>query len=73
MQERVFERFHRGSNHESAAPGWGLGLYFARKLAEAQGGQIMLHSPVHADAAAPGATFSISLPIADSPDDTNDV
>ncbi len=73
MQGRIFEQFYRGSNRESAAPGWGLGLYFARKLAEAQAGQITLRSPAHSDPAAPGTEFSVSLPIADSPDDVSDV
>jgi len=69
MQSRVFERFYRGQRGESAASGWGLGLYFARKLAEAQGGQLRLRSPAHADADAPGAEFTVFLPIADSPEE----
>jgi signal transduction histidine kinase len=72
MQERVFERFYRGAHRESATPGWGLGLYFARRLAEAQGGQVALRSPVFPDPAAPGAEFTISLPVAESPDDFGD-
>jgi hypothetical protein len=31
---------------------------------EAQGGTLTLHSPVHADPAAPGSRFLICLPIA---------
>lgn len=69
MQGRVFERFYRGQGGESAAPGWGLGLYFARKLTEAQGGQLSLRSPARAAADAPGAEFTVSLPIADSPEE----
>ncbi len=69
MQGRIFERFHRGQRGENAAPGWGLGLYFAHKLTEAQRGQLRLRSPVYADADAPGAEFTVSLPIADSPEE----
>lgn len=69
MQGRVFERFYRGQRGESAAPGWGLGLYFARKLTEAQGGRLYLRSPARAAADAPGAEFTVSLPIADSPEE----
>ena len=72
MQERIFERFYRGRPDESAGPGWGLGLYFARKLAEAQGGQVTLRSPVFADPAAPGAEFTLTLPVADSPEEFGD-
>ncbi len=72
MQERVFERFYRGAHRESATPGWGLGLYFARRLAEAQGGQVTLRSPVFADPAAPGAEFTVTLTVADSPEECGD-
>ncbi len=72
MQERVFEHFYRGTRRESAGPGWGLGLYFARKLTEAQGGQVTLRSPVFADPAAPGAEFTLTLPVADSPEEFGD-
>ncbi len=70
IQERVFERFYRGQRGENAGPGWGLGLYFAHKLAEAQGGQITLRSPAFETG---GAEFSISLPVAESPEETGDV
>jgi two-component system sensor histidine kinase KdpD len=65
QQTRVFERFARLSQGKGdRPPGWGLGLYFARALMEAQGGTLTLHSPVHADPAAPGSRFLICLPIA---------
>jgi len=73
MQEHVFERFYRGTSSESAAPGWGLGLYFARQLAEAQGGKVTLRSPASAGLAAPGAEFTVTLPVAESPDEAGDV
>lgn len=72
MQEKVFERFQRGQSGESALPGWGLGLYFARKLTEAQNGVLTLHSPVWPDPDAPGSSFSITMPIAAGAPDEGD-
>ncbi|MHB8779366.1 MAG: sensor histidine kinase, partial [Anaerolineales bacterium] len=63
-QEKMFERFQRGQNVESAPPGWGLGLYFAKKLTDAQGGALTLHSPHWPKLDAPGSSFSIVMPIA---------
>jgi two-component system phosphate regulon sensor histidine kinase PhoR len=58
-QARVFERYFRGKEDWS---GTGLGLYLARKLLEAQGGQIWLASmPGH------GTTVFIALPAAVRP------
>lgn len=72
-QTRIFERFHRLPNKgERKTSGWGLGLYFARMLAEAQGGTLTVQSPVVADADAPGARFTVTLPIAEEePEDGN--
>jgi signal transduction histidine kinase len=70
MQENIFERFQRGQSSESAPPGWGLGLYFAKKLTEAQDGALTLHSPAWPEPDAPGSSFSITMPIAaDAPDE----
>jgi len=70
MQENIFERFQRGQSGESAPPGWGLGLYFAKKLTEAQDGALTLHSPAWPELDAPGSSFSITMPIAaDVPDE----
>jgi signal transduction histidine kinase len=70
MQENIFERFHRGQSSESAPPGWGLGLYFAKKLTEAQYGTLNFRSPVWNERDAPGSSFSINMPIAaDAPDE----
>ncbi len=63
-QEYIFERFRRAHTGESAPPGWGLGLYFARKLIEAQGGAIGVNSPIWQDAEAPGAEFYLLVPVA---------
>jgi two-component system sensor histidine kinase KdpD len=70
MQTNIFERFQRGQSSESAPPGWGLGLYFAKKLTEAQNGTLDLHSPACPERDAPGSSFSITMPIAaDEPDE----
>ncbi|NOT04157.1 MAG: hypothetical protein HOP27_06120 [Anaerolineales bacterium] len=64
MQKKIFDRFQRGHKGESAPPGWGLGLYFAKKLTEAQGGTLILHSPHWTKTDAPGSSFLIAMPIA---------
>jgi len=71
MQERIFERFYRGAASEESVAGWGLGLYFARKLAEAQGGRVIVHSPIQPGGY--GSQFTLSLPIADSPDESDEM
>lgn len=63
-QQYIFERFGRAQHGESAPPGWGLGLYFARKLIEAQGGSIGVNSPVWNNNEAPGAEFYLLVPVA---------
>ncbi|MCX6060078.1 MAG: HAMP domain-containing sensor histidine kinase [Chloroflexi bacterium] len=74
MQEKIFERFQRGQSGESAPPGWGLGLYFARKLTDAQNGTLLLSSPAWHKPAAPGSVFTITMPIAaDSPEEIDNV
>ena len=71
-QKKIFERFQRGHHGESAPPGWGLGLYFAKKLTEAQGGALTLHSPHWTKPNAPGSSFSIVMPIAsDEPNESD--
>jgi histidine kinase len=56
--ERVFERFYRGPGSGVRQPGRGIGLTIARGLARAHGGDVTV-----AAAAAPGATFRLSIPI----------
>lgn len=68
MRQSIFERFARGRHGEHGPRGWGLGLYFARKLIERQQGEIGVISPVWPDADRPGSEFYILLPLADSPD-----
>jgi PAS domain S-box-containing protein len=61
-RDRVFERFYRAEGGlTSSAGGVGLGLYIARRLTEAMGGQLSL-----ATEPGRGCTFSFSLPLATS-------
>mgnify|MGYP000989430136 FL=1 len=66
QQQRIFERFYRQESAENgAAPGWGLGLFFARALVEGQGGRLSVTSPIRADTQQPGTCFTITLPLAE--------
>jgi signal transduction histidine kinase len=56
-QRLVFEKFGRVAG-TSAKPGSGLGLYIARAIAEAHGGQLEMSS-----APGLGATFTLTLPV----------
>ena len=59
-RERVFERFYRGVETETTASGAGLGLYVARKIARAHGGDLDLQQ----DRSARGnTTFRMRLPV----------
>ena len=70
-QARIFGSFHRVSDDEARPTGSGLGLYFADRLVRAQGGSIRVESPVWPEADAPGARFSVRVPLAaDVPDDS---
>jgi signal transduction histidine kinase len=58
-QERIFERFYRSDNGNTrTVGGFGLGLYIAKRLAEAMGGSLVLDSPP-----GQGCTFSLNLPL----------
>jgi signal transduction histidine kinase len=70
MGERVFSRFGRLQSEESSPSGWGLGLYLARKLIEAQNGEIGFVSPIWRGNGSPrGAEFYILMPVAQTPED----
>jgi signal transduction histidine kinase len=56
-QERIFERFYRGTRSGSSLPGSGLGLAIARGLVELHGGRLSVES-----APGQGSTFRIRLP-----------
>jgi len=59
-RERVFERFYRGVETEHSASGAGLGLYVARKIVRAHGGDLEL---LRSQAAAGTTTFRMRMPI----------
>lgn len=66
QKKRVFARFERLERGEKVSHhGWGLGLYFANALSEAQGGRLTLESPVHEDSRRAGSRFTITLPLAE--------
>ncbi len=56
-QQRVFERFQRGSNVEGRIPGTGIGLAGARQIVEQHGGTISVKSQI-----GKGATFTVRFP-----------
>jgi signal transduction histidine kinase len=61
-RDRIFERFTQlDSGATRRAGGVGLGLYIARQLAQAQGGELLVGEPVRAGA---GARFELRLPLA---------
>jgi two-component system sensor histidine kinase KdpD len=68
-RNKVFERFYRGTEARQVAPGSGLGLYVARKIAQAHGGNLDLESDPARDRE--GTSFRLTLPIAK--DDSDNV
>jgi PAS domain S-box-containing protein len=63
-QRHVFDPFFRSSRTDRGVAGYGLGLYFSRRMIEAQGGSIGVRSPATDDDSAPGTAFDIALPAA---------
>jgi signal transduction histidine kinase len=62
-RERIFERFTQlDSGATRQAGGVGLGLYIARQLANAQGGELLLADPAQPGQ---GARFELRLPMAE--------
>jgi len=62
-RERIFERFTQlDSGATRRAGGVGLGLYIARQLANAQGGELLLTDPAPTRQ---GARFELRLPMAE--------
>jgi signal transduction histidine kinase len=56
----VFEPFYQGDDHKEANKGVGLGLYITRRIAEAHGGYVDMHS-------APGAGTTVKILFAEQP------
>jgi two-component system sensor histidine kinase KdpD len=63
-RERVFERFYRGVETEHSASGAGLGLYVARKIARAHGGDLDLYEN---QTRTGSTTFRLRLPAVSVP------
>jgi signal transduction histidine kinase len=58
-QQLVFDRGYRtAAARKSSVPGTGLGLHFARAIAEAHGGQVEVSS-----VPGEGSTFRVTLPL----------
>jgi two-component system, OmpR family, sensor histidine kinase KdpD len=58
---KIFERFYRGSETHDLAPGSGLGLYVARKIVRAHGGDLDLEDGETLDTR--GTTFRLTIPV----------
>lgn len=61
-QERLFERFFRGSAEGQDIKGMGLGLYVTKRIVEAHGGTISVHST-----SGEGSEFRFTLPLVRQP------
>jgi signal transduction histidine kinase len=68
LRATVFERFTQLDDNErpqgESAGGIGLGLYIARQLARAQGGEVLATDPARPGG---GARFELRFPLADEP------
>ena len=58
-RSRIFDRFYRGVDASRMAPGSGLGLYVARKIAFAHGGNLILEEQQEGQA---GTVFRFTIP-----------
>jgi len=55
---RVFEKFYRADNLDTAVSGLGLGMNIAKNIIEAHGGRIWVESTPHR-----GTTVTFSVPM----------
>jgi signal transduction histidine kinase len=58
-QEALFEKFVRGKAGKASEGGSGLGLFLAKKIVEAHGGTIAVHS----EGLSKGSVFIVRIPI----------
>lgn len=58
-QQHIFDKFYRARNVRTQIPGTGMGLTIARRIVEAHGGTMWVHSQPRQ-----GAEFFFSLPLA---------
>ena len=64
MQTEIFEKFKRlEQSNYMVSKGWGLGLYFAKILANAQNCKIDIKSPIRDSAEMPGSAFILTIPV----------
>jgi two-component system sensor histidine kinase KdpD len=61
-RERVFDKFYRRQATKSFVPGSGLGLFIAREITRAHGGEIRIEGEPGA-----GSVFCVILPLEDRP------
>jgi signal transduction histidine kinase len=57
-RERIFDRFYRRQSAKERVPGSGMGLYIAREIARAHGGDLWVESIQGS-----GSEFCLTLPI----------
>jgi signal transduction histidine kinase len=57
-QESIFQLYQRAAGSQDRQEGWGVGLPYARKVAEGHGGSIIVASNV-----TDGTTFAVDMPI----------
>ncbi|HEY1647654.1 MAG TPA: ATP-binding protein [Terracidiphilus sp.] len=58
-RERIFDRYYRTSNYSNRAPGTGIGLSVAKRVAQIHGGYVWVTSDEHE-----GTTFFAAIPAA---------
>jgi two-component system sensor histidine kinase KdpD len=56
-RERIFDRYYRSSNYSNRAPGTGIGLSVAKRVAQIHGGHVWVTSDEHE-----GTTFFAAIP-----------
>jgi signal transduction histidine kinase len=57
-RERIFEKFYRRQNVKTHVPGTGLGLYIAREIVRAHGGDLWVEGDL-----GQGSEFCVALPV----------